>query len=118
MLCACGFERSVACRFGGVELVADPLPLRAVHRDVRVAQQRADVVAVLRTDRDANTARDLYAKVFERHRLCYSGEQPFGRLRRAAVVSVGQENREFVTAEADEQVLVAQAGVQPSGDNA
>jgi hypothetical protein len=34
------------------------------------------------------------------------------------VVGVGQENREFVTAEADEQVLVAQAGVQSSGDNA
>ena len=93
------------------------LALGVVHRDVRAADQRADVRPVVGRQRDADARAELDGDAADLERALERVEQPERELGRgAAVGQVAQQHGELVAAEPGQGVAAAQRLAQPGGD--
>ena len=92
------------------------LALGVVHRDVRAADQRADVRPVVGRQGDADARAELDGDAADLERALERVEQPERELGRgAAVRQVAQQHGELVAAEPGQGVAAAQRLAQPGG---
>jgi hypothetical protein len=93
--------------------------LGLIHRDVGAAQQPFEGLGVTGGARDADGAFGGQPQTVDEHRLAEPlGEVGSGTLHRIRVADVGQEHREFIPAEPDEQICLAGGEREALGDHA
>ncbi len=95
--------------------------LGVVHRGVGVLHQLAEVVAILRTQRDANAGGDEEFATGQRERHFQALQDAFGGVDGSlqGVVTIGtgrQQEGELVTAHARHRIVLVDAGGQARGD--
>ena len=93
--------------------------LGAVERQVGIAQQRVDVMAVAREAADAHRGRDLHLQPTDHHGAAQLGLQPAHQLAGAPLdvaVAVRHQHQELVAAQPCDQVVGVQRGIQALRD--
>jgi hypothetical protein len=96
------------------QIVAAPV-LGGVHRQVRVAQQRFDVLAVLRIKAHPHAGRHAHALPMDEDRLCHRAYQAVAHeVDLLADVMRHQQDQEFIAAQTRHQVAATHRPAQPA----
>ena len=91
-------------RFCIILVVIFPLVLRMIHGCICILEERIDLFAVDRVDRDADTSGCENFVCFNDQRSCYGVQQPLGHFPCIlAVADVGEEYSELIPSDASER---------------